>query len=72
MQGEMGLGMGGFTAGMRTTGRVESEHYVYKLLDLGPGSNLLDIFEKLCDRSTQQQDYEFEDKYKVTRPRTLA
>jgi hypothetical protein len=59
-----------FTAGMRTTGRVESEHYVYKLLELGPGSNLLDLFEKLCDRSTQQQDYEFEDKYHVTGPKT--
>ena len=54
-----------FSAGTRTTGRVEGEHSVYKLLDLGAASDLNEVMDKLCDRSTAQQEREQEMLYKV-------
>jgi zinc finger SWIM domain-containing protein 3 len=54
-----------FAAGMKTTGRVENEHRVYKILELGATSTLNEVVEKLCDRSTNQQDLDWEEKLEV-------
>lgn len=54
-----------FTAGLKTTGRVENEHKNYKLIGLGPHSTLIDVFEKLSGRSAEQRDQSFNRNLKV-------
>lgn len=49
-----------FTCGLRTTGRVETEHKNYKLLGISRDSTLVQVFDLLCSRSAYQRNQAFE------------
>lgn len=55
-----------FTCGLRTTGRVESEHKNYKLLGIGRDSTLIQVFDQLCGRSARQRNKTFEENLAVS------
>jgi len=54
-----------FLAGIRTTGRVESEHRQHKTAGLGRGSTITDMFEVLNHRTSEQKDRELAARYQV-------
>jgi len=54
-----------FTAGIRTTGRVECEHKNQKLIGLGPNCTLRQVFEALTSRTEDQADDAYWDELKV-------
>ena len=54
-----------FLAGLRTTGRVESEHKTHKLAGLCSSSTFTEVFELLHDRVNQQKDLAEWQEYKV-------
>lgn len=54
-----------FLAGIRTTGRVEAEHWVHKQKGLTRRSSLNEVFDVLNDRSLEQKHNEFMKRYEV-------
>ena len=54
-----------FLAGLRTTGRVESEHKTHKLIGLCSSSTFTEVFELLHNRTNQQKDLAEWQEYKV-------
>lgn len=54
-----------FLAGMRTTGRVETEHKNYKLHGLSASSTFNEVFDLLNDRTVLQKELAIWQRYKV-------
>ena len=54
-----------FLAGIRTTGRVESEHKQHKSAGLGRRSTITEVFEILNIRTSEQKDKELAGRYQV-------